>query len=667
LEITNSMKQKTLSALSMGFALLGMASIASAGNDRLYTSTISPNDVAPGTTTNFNLTLTNNILSGPSHFLRQVIVTVPAGFTITGPVTVQAPPAAPLPWKVTYVKNSNTTYTITVVSGSPSDASVTAGQAITITVPAMAPALVSCSSPTSYGWGISASQVVGGGTGNAYLLTPGTTNPSVKVSCDTLTSLNLAISPGSIGTTGNPLLTLTAILTKTLTGDAVVGEPVTFTLGGAAVTCMNPAMATTDSAGTAICSYYPLPNPLLVTGTYDSQANFAGDAAIGLGSSTSNVVTLDVNATDTGLNVPNVIGSYGGMVSLTATLTANTLPVPGETVTFYLAGIQVGSGMTNSSGVATVGGVSLVGIPPGTYGQEISATFAGDATYSAVSSSATLTVGQIVTASVTASDKVYDGTTVATITTCSLTGLVGGDASTVKCAATGATFSSPNVGGPYTVTATGITLSGTNAGNYTLASTTATTTASITKASSSVMVTGGSFVYDTYIHAATGLASTTAGTLSMPATVVITYGGNCAGAPTTVAQGTGCTATGTYAGDANHFGSFNTAGVTITLASSFVTVTGGSFPYDGTAHVATGLAGTTAGTLTNPGAVLITYSGSCTVAPTTVAEGTTCTATGRAARQLWVRHWAWMEPSWWLAGATETGSSRARRSTVSPR
>src|SRR6185369_8999996 len=116
----------------------------------------------------------------------------------------------------------------------------------------------------------------------------------------------------------------------------------------------NPAMATTDSSGVAVCSYYPLPNPLLVSGTYDSQASFAGDPAIGLGSSTSNVATLNVNATGTGIAVANVTGSYGGNVSLTATLTANSVAIPNETVTFYLGATQVGSGTTDASGVATV-------------------------------------------------------------------------------------------------------------------------------------------------------------------------------------------------------------------------------------------------------------------------------------------------------------------------
>jgi glucose/arabinose dehydrogenase len=81
-----------------------------------------------------------------------------------------------------------------------------------------------------------------------------------------------------------------------------------------------------------------------------------------------------------------------------------------------------------------------------------------------------------VTASVTAANKVYDGTTTATITSCTLSGSPSG----VTCSAAAANFSDPNVGTAKTVTATGITLGGANAGLYVLTSTTATTSADIT-------------------------------------------------------------------------------------------------------------------------------------------------------------------------------------------
>jgi hypothetical protein len=109
-------------------------------------------------------------------------------------------------------------------------------------------------------------------------------------------------------------------------------------------------------------------------------------------------------------------------------------------------------------------------------------------------------------------------------------------------------------------------------------------TFTINKAQSSITLTGtGSFVYDGLAHAATAGVSG-AGGLSQPVTVV--YSGSCTAAPVNVAD-TPCTATATYAGDPNHFGSSATGPITITRASSTTTVTGGSFTYDWNAHPAT--------------------------------------------------------------------------------
>ena len=81
------------------------------------------------------------------------------------------------------------------------------------------------------------------------------------------------------------------------------------------------------------------------------------------------------------------------------------------------------------------------------------------------------------TATVTAASKPFDGTTSATLTSCTLTGLIG--AGVVTCTGT-ATFDTAAVDTGKIVTVTGLTLSGAAAGNYMLASTTATTTASVT-------------------------------------------------------------------------------------------------------------------------------------------------------------------------------------------
>ena len=66
-----------------------------------------------------------------------------------------------------------------------------------------------------------------------------------------------------------------------------------------------------------------------------------------------------------------------------------------------------------------------------------------------------------------AANKAYDGTTSATLTSCTLSGVVGGDV--VSCTGHGDLRLTASVGTGKTVTVSGLTLTGAAAGNYTLA------------------------------------------------------------------------------------------------------------------------------------------------------------------------------------------------------
>jgi filamentous hemagglutinin family protein len=81
--------------------------------------------------------------------------------------------------------------------------------------------------------------------------------------------------------------------------------------------------------------------------------------------------------------------------------------------------------------------------------------------------------------SVTASNKIYDGNTTATVSGSGLTGVINGD--DVTLAGVTGTFDTKHAGTGKTVTISGGSLSGTGAGNYQIGSTAATTTANITK------------------------------------------------------------------------------------------------------------------------------------------------------------------------------------------
>jgi hypothetical protein len=97
--------------------------------------------------------------------------------------------------------------------------------------------------------------------------------------------------------------------------------------------------------------------------------------------------------------------------------------------------------------------VALAGDDAGNYALAATATGKGDITARAV------------TPSITAQNKEYDGTAAATVTT-ALAGAVEGDRVSLTVAS--ATFADKNAGTKKTVTATGLALAGTDAGNYAL-------------------------------------------------------------------------------------------------------------------------------------------------------------------------------------------------------
>ena len=88
----------------------------------------------------------------------------------------------------------------------------------------------------------------------------------------------------------------------------------------------------------------------------------------------------------------------------------------------------------------------------------------------------------ILTPTLTVSSKTYDGTHAATITGCSLAGVIGADVVGCATARATATFTSPGAGDAIGVEVTGLGLTGWDAHNYVLASTSATTTADIAPA-----------------------------------------------------------------------------------------------------------------------------------------------------------------------------------------
>jgi hypothetical protein len=208
-----------------------------------------------------------------------------------------------------------------------------------------------------------------------------------------------------------------------------------------------PTCSTTATSHSPVGSY-----PSSCTGAVDSNYTISYTP----GAVTVTPATLTITASGGtmvyGAPVPTITASYAGFVAGDTAASLTTAPTCTTTATSH----------------------SAVGSYPS------SCTGAVDANYTIgyVAGTVTVTPAPLIPV-VTAADKVYDRTTTATITSCTLTGVLSGD--TVTCTAASGAFGNANAGIGKTVTASGITIAGASAANYT-APTTATTTAKITPA-----------------------------------------------------------------------------------------------------------------------------------------------------------------------------------------
>ncbi len=169
--------------------------------------------------------------------------------------------------------------------------------------------------------------------------------------------------------------------------------------------------------------------------------------------------------------------------TLTGVLAGDTVTIGGGTAAFADKNVGVAKTVTSSA-------VILAGADAGNYSINGTATTSADITPLAI------------TGAVAVASKVYDATTGATIVGRSLTGVVAGDA--VAYGGGAATFVDKNAGVAKSATATGLALSGVDAGNYTV-NATANTVADITPLALTGSITAASRIYNG------GVAATIAG------------------------------------------------------------------------------------------------------------------------------------------------------------
>ncbi len=239
--------------------------------------------------------------------------------------------------------------------------------------------------------GIATSDAFGTDTGGVVAFFAGNINDKSSVGTGDLTVAQADTSLASVAGTATfgGTATLTAILTSTVTGQPISGEPVDFSLDGKSV-----GHATTDSSGVATLMGVATTD---AGGTHTGAvvAAFAGDSTLGYAASsgTGDLVVSPANVTIASVAGTGTVAS--GTATLTATLTSAVTddPISGITVTFTL-GTATDAATTASNGVATVTGVAIPSSDDsaGSYPGAVAAAFAGNTDYNSGTATGTLTV-----------------------------------------------------------------------------------------------------------------------------------------------------------------------------------------------------------------------------------------------------------------------------------
>ena len=315
----------------------------------------------------------------------------------------------------------------------------------------------------------------------------------------TATQLMFAVQPAS--TTVGAGITNVAVQLKDKTGTNVSQSGITISLAlnkGSGLAGTTNVI--TDASGKAAFTNLKISQ----AGTGDTLLATAS----GLKSATSSAFSVSKGATTTALVSSTNFLVYGQNVNLTATISVAAPAVGMLTgmVTFKDGTATLGTAMLNSSGVATF---STNRISAATTNRNLTAVFGGDGNFSgSTSSNLSLSVGKLALTvkNVVANNKVYDGTTNATLNSSNavLATILAGDTVTLNYAAAKGAFASKTAGTNKTVFVSGLALAGASSANYSVTPPTA--VANITPRSLAVTAKGVNKIYDGTTNATVTLA-----------------------------------------------------------------------------------------------------------------------------------------------------------------
>ncbi|WP_145651033.1 YDG domain-containing protein, partial [Rhizobium sp. ERR 942] len=409
----------------------------------------------------------------------------------------------------------------------------------------------------------------GSGLASNYTLIGGTDTVDIaKATISDITGIT-AINRTYDGTTNAALNTAGAVFNGMIAGDSM-----TVSGGTGAFADKNVGTGKTVSISSLSLGGTDAGNYTLTSNTATTTADIAKATISAITGITADNKTYD-GTTNVALNTAGA--GFTGMVA-------------GDALTVATSSGAFADKNAGTGKVVNISGLTLGGADVGNY------TLASD-TATTTADIAKATISAIT--GITANNKTYNGNTTAVLNTsgAGFTGMIAGDSLTVS-GGTGA-FADKNVGTGKTVSISSLLLGGTDAGNYTLTSNTATATANITKATISD-ITGITAINRTY-DGTTNAALNTSGA---------GFTGMIAGDNLTVSSGTGAFADknvgtgktvsisslslgGTDAGNYTLASNTATATADITKAtiSAITGITAGNKTYDGTTNVALNTAG----------------------------------------------------------------------------
>jgi hypothetical protein len=519
------------------------------------TGTFASKDVATGIT----VTVSGLTISGSSA----------GNYTLTQPTTSADITAAPL--TVSGVTASNKVYDRTTAAslnfGSATLVGVFAGDTVTLTTGGASGTFATPNVGPGIVVTVSGLAISGASVGNYTLVQP-TTSANITAAALTVSGI----------TANDKVYNRTTAATLNVGGAALVGvfigDTVTLNTGGATGT-----FASAD-VGPGIT--------VAVSGLTISGGS--------VGNYTLTQPTTSATITAAGLTVSGITAAdkvYDSTTSATLSLGSAAL-----------VGVFAGDAVTLNTGGAG-GTFATANVGPGIVvavaGLTISGASAGNYTLTQPTASASITAAPLTVTGVIASNKVYDRTTAASLNlgSAALVGVFAGDTVTPNTGGASGTFATPNVGPGIVVTVTGLTITGSSAGNYTLVQ--PTTSANITAAPLTVSgVTANDKVYDA--TAAAALDTTSAALVGVFVGDTVTLnGGSAVGTFATRHVGTatpvavfGLTLGGPQAG--NYTLTQPTTAANITARPLTVTAVANTKPFDGNTS-ATAIPAITSGSL----------------------------------------------------------------------